>query len=109
MFNGCQPNYVRKEEVIIVNREKRVRKLLTDYYEVYERQFIYGDYGAVDELIDLTYAIGKAELTDRQREALRLVYVEQLTQAEAAEKVQCSQPAVNYRVEGAIKKIALYV
>lgn len=100
---------MRKGEVIITIREKRVRKLLTDYYEVYERQFIYGDYGATDELIDLTLAIGKADLTDRQREAIRLVYVEQLTQAEAGERMDCRQQVVAKHVRAAISKIALYV
>lgn len=99
----------RKEEVIITSQEKRVRKLLTDYYEVYERQFIYGDYGATDELIDLSNAVTKAELTDKQRKALQLIYVEQLTQAETGAHMDCDRTTVSRHLSAAISKIALYV
>lgn len=43
------------------------------------RRFERGDYAACDVLIDLASAIKAAGLTPRQREALRLYYVEDLT------------------------------
>jgi hypothetical protein len=43
------------------------------------RRFERGDYAASDVLIDLANAIKAAGLTPRQREALRLYYIEDMT------------------------------
>mgnify|MGYP000940852541 CR=1 FL=1 len=50
-----------------------VKRLLRDYHALVERQYD-GDYDAVILLVDLATAIEKAGLTERQREALTLVY-----------------------------------
>jgi DNA-directed RNA polymerase specialized sigma subunit len=65
-----------------------------------------GDYAAVDILVDLRRAIDMAQLTDRQRQALRLVYEEDLTQEEAGKRMGIGQDVVSYHVENAIEAVA---
>ena len=81
-----------------------VRSLLEQYHALYERQFK-GDYDAVCALVDLDRAIALAGLTERQAEALRLVYDADLTQASAVERMGISQQAVGIALDGAITKI----
>jgi DNA-directed RNA polymerase specialized sigma24 family protein len=57
-------------------------------------------------LIDLATAIDRAGLTDRQRQALALVYFEDLTQVDAAERMKITQQAVTIYLDSAAKKIA---
>lgn len=83
-----------------------MRKLLSEIYRIAERQYIRGDYGATVELVDLERAIERADLTERQRTALRLVYFEELTQDEAAQRMGHSQSAVSQFIRAAISKIA---
>jgi RNA polymerase sigma factor (sigma-70 family) len=82
-----------------------LRILLSDYHALINRQY-QGDYDATVILIDLATAIAKAGLTDRQREALRLVYEEDLTQAEAGRRLNIAQNTVSEAVDRAIENIA---
>ena len=66
-----------------------IRKLLGDYHALEARQY-QGDYSAVDILADLATAIERAGLTDRQRQALRLVLIDDLTQKAAGERMGCN-------------------
>lgn len=88
--------------------EKRVRRLLTDIHRIEQRQYFKGDYGATEDLVDLECAIEQAELTDKQAESIRLVFVKDLEQAEAAQKMDVSQPNISLHISSAIKKIAKY-
>ncbi len=81
-----------------------VRSLLAQRHALYERQFK-GDYDAVCALVDLDRAIALAGLTERQAEALMLVYGEDLTQASAGERMGISQQAVDIALDAAITKI----
>ena len=63
-----------------------VKLLLADYHAFQARQFL-GDYDAVVVLADLAEAIRLAGLTERQQQALTLVYYEDLTQAEAGKRL----------------------
>lgn len=82
-----------------------VRSLLAQRHALYERQFK-GDYDAVCALVDLDRAITLAGLTERQAEALRLVYGDaDLTQASAGERMGISQQAVGVALDAAISKI----
>lgn len=81
-----------------------VRSLLEQYHALYARQFK-GDYDAVIALVDLEKAISLAGLTERQSEALRLVYDADLTQAVAGERMGTSQQAVGIALDAAISKI----
>ena len=69
------------------------------------RQF-QGDYDATVLLVDLATAIAMAKLTDRQREALRLVYEEDLTQEEAGKRMGIAQKNVSEALDRAIENIA---
>ena len=90
----------------ISKRERRVRKILTNIYEIEERQYSRGDYGAVVTLIDFKQALRLADLTERQREAIRLVFYEGFEQGEARLKMNVSQQAVSQFIDAAIRKIA---
>jgi len=82
-----------------------VKRLLRDYHALVERQYD-GDYDAVILLVDLTTAIEKAGLTERQREALTLVYFDDLSQVEAGERMGASKQTVNRLVTVATAKVA---
>jgi len=81
-----------------------VRSLLAQYHAIHERQFK-GDYDAVITLVDLGRAIALAGLTERQTEAITLVYGKDLTQADAGTAMDISQQAVGTTLEAAIAKI----
>jgi DNA-directed RNA polymerase specialized sigma24 family protein len=83
-----------------------LRILLSDYHALINRQY-QGDYDAVVLLADLATAIEKAGLTDRQRQALRLVYEEDLTQEEAGKRMGgLAKDAVNHLLDRAIEAIS---
>ena len=82
-----------------------LRILLSDYHALINRQY-QGDYDAVVLLADLATAIAMARLTDRQREALRLVYEEDLTQEEAGKRLGIAQKNVSEALDRAIENIA---
>jgi DNA-directed RNA polymerase specialized sigma24 family protein len=65
-----------------------------------------GDYEAVVLLTDLQTAIEAAKLTNRQREALRLVYNDDLTQVEAAKAMDITRENLKRSLEVAVGKIA---
>ena len=65
-----------------------------------------GDTAASDILIDLFAAIQMAGLTDRQRQALRLVYEEDLTQEEAGRRMGIAQNSVSEAADRALENIA---
>lgn len=82
-----------------------VKRLLRDYHALCERRYA-GDYAASDILLDLNTAIERAGLTNRQRLALRLIYVGQYRQTEAADKLGVSKQTVNRLIAVATAKIA---
>lgn len=83
-----------------------VEALLESVQSLKGRTTYRGDYSAVDTLIDLKEAIEQADLTDRQREALRLVFGEDLTQGNAGKKMGIRQNTVSENVTSSISKIA---
>jgi predicted DNA-binding protein (UPF0251 family) len=83
-----------------------VKQLLGDYHAFKARQYL-GDYEAVVVLADLAEAVRLAGLTERQAEALALVYDEDLTQVEAGKRMGgISKQAVEIYVSAACEKIA---
>jgi len=81
-----------------------VKSLLEQYHALRVRQYV-GDYDAVIALVDLRRAIRLANLTERQAEAVRLVYDEDLTQASAGKRMNITQQATALALDGAITKI----
>jgi len=84
------------------------KAILRNYHALVERQYK-GDVDAICTLVDLADAIERANLTDRQTEALRYVYGDDLTQKVAGERMGISQPNVTAYIDTAVEKIdAIY-
>lgn len=89
-----------------LNDSAGVRALLGDRYKLSSARFT-GDYAACDILLDLASVIEAAELTDKQAEALALVYGRwQLTQTEAAQAMGISQKNISKHLTEATEKMA---
>lgn len=80
------------------------RAILTNYHALTERQYV-GDTDAICALLDLASAVEKAELTDRQAQALRLVYGEGMTQKDAGLAMGLKQDAVSHLLRRATASI----
>lgn len=88
-----------------LNNPSNLRLLLADYSALVQRQYA-GDYDATVILVDLAQAIERAGLTAKQLQALRLVYVDDLTQEEAGKRMGVIREAIKNYVEDAVNKIA---
>lgn len=82
-----------------------VRILLGDYHALVSRRYA-GDYDACVILADLETARAKAQLTERQADALYYVFERDLTQVRTAELMGVSKQTVNRLVDVALTKIA---
>jgi len=82
-----------------------VKALLRDRHKLASRRFS-GDMAASDIIIDLHSAMNTAGLTERQTEAIALVYGMDLTQKDAAAIMGVSREAVTQFIDGATEKIA---
>jgi DNA-binding CsgD family transcriptional regulator len=87
-----------------LNSSAGLRILLGDLHALRNRRF-QGDTAASDILIDLDHAIKAAKLTERQSDALRLVYGEDLTQEDAGRAMGLSRESIKAYVEDAVSKI----
>ena len=76
-----------------IKRKQYAKAVLTNLHALRQRRYV-GDLDASDTLIDFERAVGMAQLTARQAEALRLVYDVGLTQKKAAEAMGVTQQAV---------------
>lgn len=97
--------HLRYEAKYALDSAEGVRLLLGEYHALRLRRFN-GDTAASDILIDLATAIERAGLTDRQRQALRLVYFEDISQVETADRIGVSKQTVNRLITVAAVKIA---
>lgn len=88
----------------MTKRKSVAKAILSNYHALKERRYL-GDLDASDTLIDFERAVGLAKLTQRQAEALRLVYGEDLTQKKAGERMGIAQPNVKAYMNDAIEKI----
>lgn len=88
-----------------LNSPVGLRILLSDYHALIGRQYA-GDYDAIVLLTDLRKAIELAKLTSRQRQALTLVYFEDLTQEEAGKRLGIAQKNVSEALDRALDNIA---
>ncbi|MEK4559534.1 sigma factor-like helix-turn-helix DNA-binding protein [Bacillus sp. FSL K6-0036] len=81
-----------------------VKLLLADYQKFVSRKRC-GDYDAATILIDIHKALDLANLTDRQRQAIELVYFGELTQAEAGERMGVGQDTISRHIDAAADKL----
>lgn len=88
-----------------LDNAKGVRLLLRDIHALDNRAYA-GDYAAIDIASDLATAIERAGLTNRQRQALALVYGEDLTQEAAGERMGIRRETVVRLISVAETKIA---
>jgi Protein of unknown function DUF134 len=94
-----------EESYPALNTAAGIKRLLAERGALELRQYA-GDYDAVLMLIDLQTAITAAKLTERQSEALRLVYTEDLTQEDAARQAGVDKSVMSRRLDTAAEKIA---
>ncbi|MCD2525040.1 DUF134 domain-containing protein, partial [Bacillus licheniformis] len=87
-----------------LNDAEGIRTLLRDYDKLFQRRFE-GDTAASDILLDLEDAIDAAELTALQNEAIRLIYMEDLTQQMAAERLGIERSVVSKHLTAGVNKI----
>ena len=83
---------------------RKIVQLIDDFYPLIERSYN-GKYNVVDDILDLSTAIQKADLTDRQAQVIRLM-ADGYTQEESAEIIGISQQMVGKHINAAVRKIA---
>lgn len=87
-----------------MKRKTTAKEVLSSLHALRERRYV-GDLSASDTLIDLSSAINDANLTERQIEALELVYVKDLTQKSAGEQMGVGQNTVSMLISRAVEAI----
>lgn len=86
----------------------QAKAILRNLHALNERRYV-GDTNASDTLVDFADAVKRAKLTARQAEALRLVYVEDLTQKVAGERMDVEQHTISELLSMATESIdAIY-
>lgn len=83
-----------------------VRSFFSDYWKLHRRAYESSDFDALNVIIDAKKAIDGARLTQKQRSALHKVFIEGMTQEQAAEVLGITQPSLNERIDTAINRIA---
>ncbi|PGB34892.1 hypothetical protein COM07_25890 [Bacillus toyonensis] len=95
----------RIEHNYALDNPKSIDLLLRHLPYMQERRFN-GDYAASDVLMDMETAISNADLTNRQRQVLRLVYFEDMKQTQVAVEMGITAPTVNLYKRLLTQKIA---
>ncbi|HFK1717445.1 hypothetical protein COL77_26035 [Bacillus wiedmannii] len=95
----------RIEHNYALDNPKSIDLLLRHLPYMKERRYN-GDYAASDVLMDMETAISQADLTDRQRQVLRLVYFEDMKQRDVAISIGITAPTVNLYKRLLAQKIA---
>ncbi|HHT7127808.1 TPA: sigma factor-like helix-turn-helix DNA-binding protein [Bacillus cereus] len=88
-----------------MDNSKSIDLLLRHLPYMQERRFN-GDYAASDVLMDMETAISNADLTDRQRQVLRLVYFKDMKQTQVAVEMGITAPTINLYKRLLTQKIA---
>jgi len=87
-----------------IKRKSTAKAILSQYHALKERRYV-GDLDASDTLIDFERAVSLAKLTQRQAEAINLVYGEDLTQKKAAEIMGVDFTNVSHAIREAANNI----
>ncbi|HDR8522600.1 sigma factor-like helix-turn-helix DNA-binding protein [Bacillus toyonensis] len=102
---GLTVNERMLEYTYALDNPKSVDLLLRHLPYMEERRYN-GDYDASIVLLDLETAISQADLTDRQRQVLHLVYFEDMKQRDVAISLGITAPTVNLYKRLLAQKIA---
>lgn len=85
---------------------KGIGRLLSDIPKLKVRAYDHGDMAAIDIMIDLRKAIQLANLTEKQKQALDLLYNRELGVGEAAEYLGIDASTISRTRKAALTKIA---
>ena len=85
-----------------------VTMFLLNYPYIQMMAYDKGDLNATAMVVDFEEALDHIEMTDRQRVAMNLVYVEGLNQREAGDRLGVTKQAVQRLVGAVANKIAQY-
>lgn len=88
----------------MLQQNSQAKAVLQAYHALTERQYK-GDVDAIVALADLAVAVERAKLTERQAEALRLVYGADMTQAKAGAAMGIAQKNVSDMLDSVITKL----
>lgn len=83
-----------------------VYAVLSNIHRLRNARIVRSDFNASVVLIDFERAMNNAGLTDKQHQAIHLVYERDLTQREASEIMECTQQAVQQHIKAGVGKIA---
>ena len=87
-----------------MKRKSTAKAVLSNLHALRERRYV-GDLDASDTLIDFERAVQMAKLTQRQAEAIRLVYDVGLTQKDAAAQMGIAQKNVSELIDRATDEL----
>ena len=87
-----------------MSQTSQAKAILRNLHALNERRYV-GDTNASDTLVDFADAVKRANLTARQSEALRLVYVEDLTQKVAGERMDVDRITLKEHADTAVEAI----
>lgn len=94
------------DDLYPMDKFRGIYALLANIHHMREMRFVRGDYDACNLLLDFYDAYEAANLTERQREILRLVFEKDMRQQDVALEMGISQQAVSDHVKAAVQKIA---
>src|SRR5699024_2252470 len=87
---------------------KQVERLLKEFHTISERRYAKADYSSCDIIVDLESAIGKASLTETQKDIIELYYVKDVEQEDIAELLDVNQSTVSRGISTALDAISYY-
>jgi DNA-directed RNA polymerase specialized sigma24 family protein len=83
-----------------------IERLLRDIHKLQSRAYEKGDFAAIDITVDLNHAINAAGLTDKQREAIDYLYIQDMKIDDAAKLIGVNKSTLSRNKEAALRKIA---
>ena len=87
-----------------IKRKSTAKAILSNIHALKERRYK-GDLDASDTLIDFERALQMAKLTERQTDAIRLVYDVGMTQKDAAAQMGVGQDVVSEHIRKATEEL----
>lgn len=95
----------RLETKYVLDTEEGVKKLLEDIHTLESHAYVRGDTASIDLLVDLESAINQSEMTDRQRQAIQLLYYKDLDITVTAAIMGCDKSTASRHRKAGIKHI----